>query len=664
MNALRLDLRLVGWMTLSMVLVTVPHVERLPAWVSALAGAFIGWRLYLSWRQDPMPRKWLLLLLVGCASAGIYLSYGTLFGRDAGVALLVVMLTLKMLEMSTMRDAMVVIFLSYFVVLTNLLYSQTIPTAALMLVGIWVITATMIGLQWPGGAARPRDTLRMSGVMMAQATPLMMVLFLLFPRVQGPIWGVPQDAYSGLTGLSDSMSPGSLSEVTLSDAVAFRVRFEGALPKQPELYWRGPVLWYFDGGTWHTGLALESGPASYAPTGPSVSYTVTMEPHNRRWLFALDLPATTPPQSRIISDYQILAQRPVRQRLRYDMTSHPSYRLGYGGLTAFERRRGLQLPEGYNLRSRDLAGNMRSAARDDRELVRNVLSMFRAQKFYYTLSPPLLGEHPVDDFLFNRRSGFCEHYASAFVFLMRAAGIPARVVTGYQGGELNPVGNYMIVRQSEAHAWAEVWLEGDGWVRVDPTAAVSPQRVESGLSAAVPAADTLPLLGGAELEWMRQLRFTWDSLANNWNQWVLGYNPERQYQLLSQVGLDRATWRTLALTLVCLTAIITAALAATLLWRLRARPRDPAAAAYRRFCAKLARHGVVRGPAEGPLDFAERACRELPEAGQAIDDVTALYVALRYGKADWATALPELRRRVRAFEVPRRQTPVPATGPA
>jgi transglutaminase-like putative cysteine protease len=348
-------------------------------------------------------------------------------------------------------------------------------------------------------------------------------------------------------------------------------------------------------------------------------------------LFALDLPAKLAPRSRFTSDYQMLANRPVRQRVRYEMTSHTSYRLGYEGLTPLERRRGLQLPEGYNWRARALAENMRQAARNDRDMLDQVLSMFRTQQFFYTLSPPLLGQDPIDDFLFNTRSGFCEHYASAFVFLMRAAGIPARVVTGYQGGELNPIGNYMIVRQSEAHAWAEVWFEESGWERVDPTAAVSPLRVESGIAAALPATGQLPLLGRRDIPWMRQLRFTWDSLANNWNQWVLGYNPERQYWLFSRIGLDRATWQTLAMILIAATSLITAGFAAAMLRRLGRRRRDPVAAIYARFCRKLARHGAARAPSEGPADFADRAARQFPNAAASIHTITQTYIKLRYG---------------------------------
>jgi transglutaminase-like putative cysteine protease len=370
-----------------------------------------------------------------------------------------------------------------------------------------------------------------------------------------------------------------------------------------------------------------------------------------RWLFALDLPAKLPPNARFTTDYQILANNPIRQRLRYEMTSHATYRLGYEGLSGYERRRALQLPEGYNWRARALAENIRKAATSDREVLSQVLAMFRSQPFFYTLTPPLLGDNPIDEFLFNTRSGFCEHYASAFAFLMRAAGIPARVVTGYQGGEMNPIGDYLIVRQSDAHAWAEAWIEGQGWIRVDPTAAVSPLRVEAGIAAAVPDSDALPLLVRGNSEWLRQLRFTWDSFANTWNQWVLGYNPERQYWLLSRVGLDRATWQTLTVILIAITSCITALLGALMLRQLRRAKQDPAASLYTRFCRKLARKGAARGAAEGPKAFAARAAQLLPQAAPQIRAISAAYIALRYGVPRDGEGLGTLRKMVRELRV-------------
>jgi len=643
----RFQLRHIGWLLLSLVMVAAPHAERMPWWVTLLATTLIAWRAYIAIFGLRLPRKWLLFAIAAGTLGGIYISYGRILGRDSGVTLLVVMLALKLMEMATLRDAMVLIFIAYFLVITNFLYSQSIPTALYLLAAVWIITATMIGFQFRVGQPGYRYQLRSAGLMLLQSAPLMLVLFVLFPRVQGPLWGMPQDAYGGVTGLSDEMSPGSVSNLILSDAVAFRVNFESPLPPSQQLYWRGPVMWDFDGYTWTTARVPYLAPRQYDALDAVVEYTVTVEPHGKRWLFALDLPARTPPRSVMTSDYQLLSQTNVYNRLRYDMTSHLKYRDNREP-PAYELRRALLLPGSANPRTRELARNMRGQAGDDRAYISAVLAMYRNQNFVYTTDPPPLRENAVDEFLFTTRAGFCEHYASSFAVLMRAAGIPARIVTGYQGGELNTVGNYLIVRQADAHAWTEVWLKDDGWVRVDPTAAVAPVRVEAGASAAVPQRDEFPLLHG-QYPWLHRARLMLDSAANSWNQIVLGYTPERQRQLMQRVGIDDATWQTLVAVMFVATGLITLALAAVTLYRLRAMRPDPIAAAYARFCERLARRGVARHPSEGPESFRKRAIAARPELAGTIGVISDLYIRLRYGAHSGAEDLPQLQRAVDAF---------------
>jgi hypothetical protein len=332
--------------------------------------------------------------------------------------------------------------------------------------------------------------------------------------------------------------------------------------------------------------------------------------------------------------------------MRYEMTSNLGYRYGQGESPA-ALQRALRLPRGYNPRASELAGTLRARSATDLELIANALNLFRTQLFFYTLVPPPLGRNSVDEFLFDTRRGFCEHYASAFAFLMRAAGVPARVVTGYQGGEMNPLGDYLIVRQSEAHAWAEVWLEGDGWVRVDPTAAVSPARVEMGIAAAVPQGDPLPVSVRGDIQWLKQVQLTWDAAANSWNQWVLGYTPERQVKLLQSAGLSSPSWQTITALLIAASGVVGAALAAVVLLRLRTAASDPVQRTWLRFCRKLERLGCRRRPAEGPLDFALRAAAALPAAAEQIVAIARLYVQLRYAQA--GPGLRSLRARVRAF---------------
>jgi transglutaminase-like putative cysteine protease len=592
-----LRLRHVLWLLVGLAMVAAPHVERLPWWLTGLVITLSAWRIYLGHASLPLPGRWLLILVVIGATAGVYFNYRTIFGRDAGVALLVVMLALKLLETRVLRDGMLLIFLGYFLVITNFLYSQTIPTGIYMLACTWVITTTMIGLHYAHREPPLRARFRAAGILLAQSTPLMLVLFLLFPRITGPLWGLPQDAYAGATGLSDTMSPGSLSNLILSDAVAFRVKFNGSVPPAKQLYWRGPVMWDFDGRTWTAPRALYGTP-EFTAHGPPVAYEVTLEPHNKRWLFALDVPGKLPPRAFASADFQLYAVQPVNSRVRYEMTSFLDYTYGRED-EGIAIRRALALPLGINPRTAAFAAELRVRYKDDRALMQAVFSKFRNEKFFYTLTPPLLAmDDPVDEFLFETRSGFCEHYSSAFAVIMRAAGIPARVVTGYQGGEVNRFGDYLIVRQAEAHAWNEVWLRGEGWVRVDPTAAVSPLRVESGISAAVPRTDPLPLLVRGDFEALRQLQFTWDLVANTWNQWVLGYTPDRQRQFLSQVGIDDATWYSLTVVMLCATVVIIIVLSAVMLRQIRSRVRDPVKIAYLRFCEKLQRAGLPRQPTE------------------------------------------------------------------
>ena len=641
-----LSLRNTLWLLASLAMVAAPHAERLPWWTSALAIIFMLWRIHLGYNHLPLPRKWLLLLIVAGATAGIYLQYRTIFGRDAGVALLVIMLALKGLEARSGRDYIILILLCYFLVITNFFYSQTIPAALYMLVCVWIITASMIELQHRQPARGYRQ-LRTAGVLLAQSVPLMLALFVFFPRIQGPLWGLPLDAHAGMTGLSDTMSPGSISQLSLSDDVAFRVAFAAGVPPPQARYWRGPVLWNFDGRTWTAPRRTYSEP-QYQTADKPVEYEVTMEPHGKRWLFALELPARVPPNARVTTDFQLISNVPLTSRLRYRMTSYQN--AGYGiAESRAALQRALQLPANFNPRTRELAQSLRRKFTDDRAVVREVLSLFRNQDFFYTTEPPPLGENSVDEFLFGTKRGFCEHYASAFTVLMRAAGIPARIVTGYQGGQINPVGNYLIVRQADAHAWTEVWFSDTGWVRVDPTAAVSPLRIESGIAAGVPQSDPLPLTVRGDYPWLQRLRLGWDTLANGWNQWVLGYNPERQRRLLSQAGLDQAAWHTLALILVVASGLITLALAVFMLGRLRTKTRDPVKRAYQKFCAKLEDKGLARAPAEGPLNYAARLALLRPGLAPRVTAITRLYIALRYGTGAGSGAIRTLERQVRKF---------------
>ena len=618
---------------------------RAPWWLTLLTLCLFGWRFYFSLNRAPLPSRWLVLGVALVAMLGVWLEYRALFGRQPGIVLLMLFAGLKLLETRTHRDAAAAVFLGYFLIVTNFLYTQTIPTAALMCVALLAITATLVGLAAPQRGVRAN--LRTAGLLLGHAAPAALALFLLFPRVQGPLWGLPQDAYAGMTGLSETMSPGTLSSLAQSDAIAFRAEFEGDPPLQRLRYWRGPLMWDFDGRTWAIGSSYLVKFAPPSGGGARHRYAVVLEPHNHYWLFALESAASLPARARATFDGQIISTSRVRSRMRYEIASvispDPDPEEDPGTL-----RRALRLPRDVNPRAVALGEEWRRASRSDEEVLERAIAFLREGRYLYTLEPPLLGRHSVDEFLFETRAGFCEHYASAFAFLMRAAGVPARIVTGYQGGELNPIDNIITVRQSDAHAWTEVFLGSRGWVRVDPTAAAVPRRVEAGLSRAVPETELRALMR-PELEWLRGVRDQWEALAHKWNVWVLGYSPERQRELLGSLGMRDADWRTLTAALFSVLGIMTLVLLAWSLRRLK-RP-DPVQKTWRAFCRKLAARGVERAPHEGPRDFAARAARALPGARRAILRIGSLYIALRYGANPGGARVSQLRRMVRELRL-------------
>jgi len=639
----------VRWLLAALALVYGLHVLHLPVWVSALFLCAGGWRYAASLRRAALPRlRWLLPIAIA-AVLGIVASHGNLFSRDASVSLLATMMALKLLEAHTRRDAMLLVCLAYFLSITSFLFSQSLLVGAYLTLPTLALTAALVNINHPAGNLPVKRLLRLAGAMLAFSAPIMLALFFLFPRIQGPLWGVPEDAYSGMTGLSDHMSPGSISQLGRSDSVAFRAQFKGAIPEPSKLYWRGPVFWHYDGRTWRAGENLaDQKPQPPQHTSAPVHYTVTLEPHNLTWLFMLDLPASTPADSTLSDDYQLSARQPVRIRTRYEASSYLDYHLDET-LTQEAHAKALQLPRQGNPQTRALGRSLAVTYKTSAEIVQAALRNFREHPFRYTMTPPLLGQNAVDEFLFTTRSGFCEHYAGSFVFLMRAAGVPARVITGYQGGEINPMGHYLLVRQADAHAWAEVWLQGQGWVRVDPTAAVAPQRIDTGIVSALPAGEPVPTLMRADLHWLRQFYLRWDALNNGWNQWVLGYDEKRQMELLSRLAGSQISWQDMVVGLM-LAVGMSVLIVATLLLRQNHR-HDQLKASYQRFIRKLARAGIVHAPHEGPLDFGQRAARALPASADEITGITVQYAALQYGSAPDQQHIDAFRYQVRKFRL-------------
>jgi transglutaminase-like putative cysteine protease len=627
-------------------MVLAPHAMHAPLWTPFVCTALLLWRGWITFQGNRMPPRWLLLPIAALAMVAVFVSYRTFLGREAGVTMLVLLLTLKLLEMRARRDLYVVVFLSLFLMLATLLNSQSIATAVYMVLTLIVLLATQLTFQYAYTVPPLGRRLLSSAKIVALAVPVMLVLFVLFPRVQGPLWSLPQDANGARTGLSESMSPGNIARLAQSDDIAFRVDFIDPPPPKDKLYWRGVVLGQFDGRTW-TALTLPrpDAPITIRRSGTPIRQRITLEPTGRRWLFALEMPQSPPAipgyPAGFNADLQLLSIRPISERLRYEAVSHVDFALQPNETPAMLRS-WLALPDGYNPKTYRYATQLREQHRSPEQIVNAVLKMFRDQPFRYTLEPPLLGQHPVDDFLFSTQAGFCEHYSSAFTVLMRAAGIPARVVTGYQGGEHNPVDGFMTVRQSDAHAWAEVWLPGRGWVRVDPTSAVAPQRISQNLSSVLPATafGGFDMLGIRHGTWLSALRMNWDALTNRWNQWVLNYSLDEQRGLLQRLGFREPDWRTLA---VLMFVIGPLAMGMVSLVLLRNRSgADPLDACYARMCERLTQHGLPRAVHEGPRAYRMRVAGPQSPLTKERRAVAMRFLDL-YERAQYAAASRDAR---------------------
>lgn len=661
LNALPRDARDTLFLLLVIAWVLLPQVGNLPLWCSALAGAVLLWRGWLALKTRPLPGKWWLLALLAATIAATLMTHRTLLGRDAGVTMLVVLLTLKTLELRARRDAFVVFFLGFFCMLSNFFYSQSLLTAFNMLLGLLGLLTVLVNAHLPVGKPPLSQAARTAGWMALLGAPIMLVLFLLFPRL-APLWGVPSDAMTGRSGLSGSMQVGTIASLALDDSVALRIKFEGRPPPQKDLYFRGPVLSSFDGREWRP-PRFDSTPRFGVTTnlevlGAPVNYEVTLEPTSRPWLFVLEAAAQSPQMpgytATMRTDLQWMVNRPIVDLVRYKAQSHPVFRHGplrrAGGLQEF-----VELPPGFNPRTLSLAREIRSdpqnAGADTARLVQIALDRLRTGGYVYTLDPGVYGVNTADEFWFDRKEGFCEHIASAFVILMRAMDIPARIVTGYQGGELNSVDGFWVIRQSDAHAWAEVWQAGQGWVRVDPTSAVSPGRTGSFQRLVAPQGVVTQALGALSPTLMAQLRATWEAVNNGWNQWVLNYTQGKQLNLLKDIGFESPSWEDLSYVLLGL--IVAAALVGAG-WTLWDRVQhDPWLRLLARARKRLAPAGIESTQATSPRQLAVLVQQKFGAGpggqGQALHDWLVRLELQRYAGASGNERL-ELNQLRREFD--------------
>jgi transglutaminase-like putative cysteine protease len=635
------------WTLAALAFSIVPHVQYLPFWATFAFLACAAWRWQIERKRWRLPPAWLRIVLSLIFFIGVMASYNTISGVGPGSALLTVMAALKLLETKRRRDQFVLLFISIFLIMSSLLREQYIWSLPYLLAGV-VLTMTAWLRMSNSSRVSVGESLNTAVRLLLYAVPLTTAMWIFFPRIATPFWAVPIDTSSASSGLSDNMSPGDISSLSLSNAVAFRVKFEGAVPPPHQRYWRGLVLREFNGRSWKG--RNEASPGSGARReieylGDPIRYQITMEATRQQWVFALDVPYEWDLDNTFMGRQQQLARvLPIDQRIAYNVVSHPNFRLN-AELSDFARSFYTDLPPNGNQRTLELARQMRGEAPGDEAFITNVLDKFNKEEYFYTLEPPLLGSNPVDRFLFDTRRGFCEHYASAFAFMMRAVGIPSRVVLGYQGGEMNPMGAYMIVRQADAHAWTEVWLPNRGWYRIDPTAAVAPERIESGRSGAM--FDGIAASWGlsAPSELLYRLTLTWDVLNAKWNAWILGYGPDNQNKFMKWLGMDEPDWRQMMLTLVAIVTVMILIISILLWLRYRPPPKDEAAILYQKFTDKA---GVPPSRGETPKAYALRLAREKAAIARDAESITAQYLDTRYGPPD-LVAIEKLQAAVQEF---------------
>jgi len=639
------------WTSGCFVLALMPHLGDMPPWVLIFCGITVAVRLGLAAGDRQGPPALLRTLIALAAIALLFAQFRTFNGITAGTALLGLVAGLKMLETRTRRDVCVMILLVYFLSLDALLVGSSFWLLAYLVGVCWFTTATLLrltaaetGPPWPA-------SLRYARRILLQAIPLAAILWLFFPRLTEPLWRLTESDQGAAAGLGDTLSTGDLADLALSDDIAFRVHFFGAVPPTEQRYWRGPVLDQFDGRVWRRAEPDTTATPGFRTEGPVYRYRISLEPYPHAWIFTLDWPTEWDmAHAQLTADGMLLGPGPVSQGL--DMiASSQTRRRDPEPLAEKARRRETALePATANPRTLALAESLRREHPDQRGFVTSVLEMIHRENFFYTLAPPPLeSKDPIDEFLFDTKRGFCGHYASAFAVLMRAAGVPARIVTGYYGGTFNRYADYWILRQSDAHAWVEIWIEGQGWQRIDPTSAIDPRRVDRSLRDEQAAISIANVDLRSALPWFAALRLRADALRELWRERILRYNQDSQQSLLASLHVPNPDAQKLVFAL-------GAALAAALGWltwqvrrELQPPPRDALRRAYEQLCAKLAGLGLPRAVHEGAETYAARIAGRRPELAQAVGDLCRRYNDLRYGRPASPADVATFARRVRSF---------------
>ncbi len=650
----KIDAQKLNWTLSFLALSALPFIAHLPIWPVVLVLLASIWRWQLRRRSGKIPHFVIRYGLTLVMAAVVFATFGTFNGIEPGSSLLLVMAAMKLLESVAVRDLLVLVFMSFFMILASFLFDQSLLSTLIALGLVWTGVTTLVQVNRDTAPEPFTGVFRKTGRIIVQAMPLLLLLFILFPRIPGPFWALPT-ADSGTTGLSDNMSPGDISDLLQSSEIAFRAYFKDQQPERSQLYWRGPVLEVLEGRKWSK-RKTQTEPSVVQVRGPALDYTMVLEPHQSKWMLALEFVRadTLPRFSELNVTGELVSKKAITERLRVELQSHPSYTFA-SELDDAQRLLNLDTSKTGNPQTKQLAETWSSTLQPV-EIIEAALAHYNREPFVYSLTDArITDKNSVDRFLFDKRRGFCEHYASSFALLMRFAGIPARVVTGYMGGEINGITGHTTVRQSDAHAWAEVWLQGRGWVRIDPTAAVAPERVEQGIAGALPDGEFLPTLMMSSSEFVTGVRQAMDAINANWNNWILGYSDERQWTLLKYFGLkDRSLPMLVGVLTVCV-AVVLLLLTLWLKYRGTYKPKDPVLRTWHAFQRRLDRLGVERRQTEDALRLAQRAGRILPEHADVIERFCTTYQHARYNRVPPTDAVKTMRQLLR--QVPRLRRP-------
>jgi transglutaminase-like putative cysteine protease len=633
-------------------LIVLPHVAHIPFSLTALFFCLWIWRMLAVWQPRFLPQGWAVVLVILIGAVLLASQYQGVFGREIGTSVFVLALGVKLLELNKSRDVYLISYLTLIVVASQFLFQQTVVMLIYSFLVCSLLLASLMTINSVN--SRPKAAIRAAMKLIFQALPLAAVLFVLSPRFHPPKWTlISNNSNQAKSGLGETLDPGSISELAVSKQLVFRAKFEDESPPKNQLYWRGPVFTFTDGAVWR--MSDSEYVVDYQDrlkySGKAYAYTELLEPQSHNWVYALDMPARLDDALQRKASYQLISRNKTGEAAEYSLVSYPHYNTGY--ITKTEYRENLQLPADPSPRIFSLIEDLQGFHSQPEVFIERLLEYFRAQHFKYTLKPPLMQEHFIETFLFEAKSGFCNHYATSVAYLLRVAGIPARVVSGYQGGELNPIGGFLEVRQANAHIWVEAWLEGKGWHRVDPTAAIMPERIDQDVDVQAQAETGVVSLEQTQAQQaensskLQEVRQLFNDADYQWQRWVVSYSGYTQSLLLGNMGVGGRSRTQIVYWALSVLLLFMLILAGVLLRFDRRRLEAPELKAYRQFCTKMAKAGVAIKVGEGAHDFALRAKLAQPELADLIDDISASFIRLRYLRFHSSKDLRLLKKRVR-----------------